>query len=367
MKHLIGIILSVCLLYSCSDDSGYTIKGTVEGADGQTVYLQQIQNFEPVVTDSATIKKGKFEFKGTVTVPDFSILNVGNNAPLQFFIENSKINISVNKDSINASKVTGSKENDIFSEFNSGMEVFGHRIKPLNEEYMSMKIMEANDTIKEKSILDQMDQIRKERNDYMFDFVQKHPNTVVSAFIITNMLSRYISPDQLEPVINSFDDTYSQSQWVTLMKDNLATFKRTQIGQMFTDITLQSPEDQPVSLSNYAGKGKYVLMDFWASWCRPCRIANPHIVKLYDKYKNKGFEIVGISLDRNKDEWTEAIAADDLKWPHMSDLKFWQSEAAKLYSVNSIPYTILLDKEGKILEKGLHAGDLEKKLAELLD
>ncbi len=365
MKHLIWIIVTAFVLYSCTDHSGYVIKGTAEGADGQTVVLQEIQNFEPVVRDSVKIKKGKFEFKGNVECPEFCMLYVGNNGPIQFFIENSNINVAVNLDSISGSKVTGSKENDIFISFSEGMEGFNKQVKPLNDAYMALRLAEA-DTAKERSLLQQMDKIRETRTNYMTEFVQQHPNTVVSAFIIDNMLSRYLSIDQLEPIVNSYDAKLDKSQWVQLLRNNLAITKRTQDGQMFTDITLKTPDDQSMSLSDYAGKGKYVLIDFWASWCRPCRMANPHVVKLYNQYKDKGFEIVGISLDRDKKEWVDAIAADGLTWPQMSDLKFWQSEAAKLYSVNSIPYTILLDKEGKIIAKGLYAEQLDEKLAELI-
>jgi thiol-disulfide isomerase/thioredoxin len=121
-----------------------------------------------------------------------------------------------------------------------------------------------------------------------------------------------------------------------------------------------------VKLSDFAGKGKHVLVDFWASWCRPCRIANPQLVEIYGKYKDKGFDIVGVSLDKDKGSWTKAIADDRLAWAHLSDLQQWDSKAAQLYSVNSIPYAILLDPDGKIIEKGIHPKELDEKLAELL-
>jgi peroxiredoxin len=154
---------------------------------------------------------------------------------------------------------------------------------------------------------------------------------------------------------------------VKALKDQEASNKRTAIGQPFPDITLKTPDDKSVSISDYAGKGKYVLLDFWAAWCGPCRQANPRVVELYKRYKDKGFEIIGISLDRGKKEWVEAIKADNLTWHHMSDLGYWQSAAAKLYSVSSIPHTVLLDREGIIIAKGLHVVELEKKLSELFD
>jgi len=141
----------------------------------------------------------------------------------------------------------------------------------------------------------------------------------------------------------------------------------TNIGQQFPDITLRTPEGKLIAISDYAGKGKYVLLDFWAAWCGPCRRANPHVVELYKRYKNKGFEIVGISLDQNKDAWIQAIKDDRITWPQMSDLGGWQNAAAQLYSVHSIPYTVLLDKNGKIIAKELYVDDLIAKLAEIFD
>jgi peroxiredoxin len=169
----------------------------------------------------------------------------------------------------------------------------------------------------------------------------------------------------LEQIANSFDSKTSQSQWVKPLKDQETSMKQTALGQPFMDITLKTPDDRPISISDYAGKGKYVLLDFWAAWCGPCRNANPHVVELYKRYKDKGFEIVGISLDQTKDAWVKAIKDDNLTWPHMSDLKYWGSDAARLYSVSSIPHTVLLDKEGKIIAKGLHVEALAAKLAEL--
>jgi peroxiredoxin len=172
---------------------------------------------------------------------------------------------------------------------------------------------------------------------------------------------------QLEQIANGFDAATEQSQWVKMIQDRVASLKQTAIGQPFPDITLKTPDDKPVSISDYAGKGKYVLLDFWAAWCGPCRMANPQLVALYNQYRDKGFEIVGISLDQSKESWIKAIKDDNLVWAQMSDLKYWQSDAAKLYSVSSIPHTVLLDKDGKIIAKGLHIGELTAKLAELFD
>jgi peroxiredoxin len=213
-----------------------------------------------------------------------------------------------------------------------------------------------------------MEKLNMDRNTFVFNFIQKHSGRVTSAFIVVaNNMMQAMDMTQLEQIANGFDAKTGQSQWVKTIRDHVASFKRTAIGQPFPDITLKTPDDQPVSISDYAGKGKYVLLDFWAAWCGPCRNANPRVVELYRRYREKGFEIVGISLDQSKEAWVKAIKDDNLTWPHMSDLNYWQSAAAKLYSVSSIPHTVLLDKDGKIIAKGLYVDGLATKLAEIFD
>jgi peroxiredoxin len=208
-----------------------------------------------------------------------------------------------------------------------------------------------------------------DRTAFIINHIQKNPGKISTAFIVfaDNTLLQVLNMSQLEQIANAFDEKTSQSQWVKMLKDHVTTLKRAAVGQPFPDITLKTPDDQPVSISDFAGKGKYVLLDFWAAWCGPCRQINPRLVELYKRYSDRDFEIVGISLDQNKEAWVKAIKDDKLDWPQMSDLNYWQSAAARLYSVSSIPHTVLLDKDGKIIAKGLRVEELAAKLAELFD
>jgi peroxiredoxin len=190
---------------------------------------------------------------------------------------------------------------------------------------------------------------------------------MVTALIVNNNLSYCIPLEELEPYAGGFDETTGRSPWVRSVVERVETAKRTAAGKQFVNIGMPAPDGTVITLSDHAGKGKYVLLYFWASWSRACRAYNPQIAKLYGQYRNKGFEIVGISLDRYASEWTKAIETDVMTWPQMSDLKFWQSEGAKQYAVNSVPYAILLDRDGLILARGLQSGELEKILAELPD
>jgi peroxiredoxin len=155
------------------------------------------------------------------------------------------------------------------------------------------------------------------------------------------------------------------NQWYSAFMSKSEARLRTAVGVVAPDINLSSPEGKPIALSSL--KGKYVLIDFWASWCKPCRAENPNVVRMYSEYKSKGFEIFGVSLDKEAGAWKNAIATDGLTWLHVSDLQGWSSSAAKLYNVNSIPQTVLIDKEGKIIAKGLRGMELENKLKTLLN
>ncbi len=367
MKQLILILLTTFVVSFHVTGQGYVIAGEAQGAEGQTVVLKQIRNMQSVDIDHTTVKNGKFTLKGTTPCAEFCMLKVGEKDPLQFFVENSNIHIMVDMENIGKSKVTGSKENDIFMEFATGLEKYAQQQKQLNDSYTALSTSNIATPDAETKIRSQLEKLNTERTNFMISFVMQHPGKVSTAFIVDNVLLRFMDVSQLEQVANSYDTKAEQSQWVKMLKDQTSSLRRTAIGQPFPDITLKTPDDKPVSISDYAGKGKYVLIDFWASWCGPCRNANPRVVQLYNRYKDKGFEIVGISLDRGKKEWEDAIKKDNLTWPHMSDLNYWQSAAAKLYSVSSIPYTVLLDKDGKILAKGLHVEELERKLTELLN
>ena len=348
---------------------GYTILGEVKGADGQTVVLKQSRNNQLVDVSTAKVESGKFTMTGDSPYPEITLLYVDTKGPLQFFLENSNISISVDLDNIEKSKVTGSKENDLFTEFLSNFEGFAIQQKQLNDSYLALSMSNVATPDAVMSLRAQLDNLNSDRIAYMLSFVQNNPGRITTAFLVTSGgLMQVMDVSQLEQAAKGFDSSTSESQWVKILTDRVASLKRTDIGQPFPDITLKTPDDKPISISDYAGKGKYVLLDFWAAWCGPCRVANPHIVELYKRYKDKGFEIIGISLDQSKEAWLKAIKDDNLTWPHMSDLGHWQSAAAKLYSVSGIPHMVLLDKEGKIISKGtMPVSELAKKLAEIFD
>jgi len=197
------------------------------------------------------------------------------------------------------------------------------------------------------------------------DFLAKHPESVVSAFGTATLIDPVNDFAFADSMATLFTKNLPESQYTKMLTERLQPYKATAIGTVAPDISLPTPDGGEKSLSSL--RGKYVLIDFWASWCAPCRKENPNVVRMYNEYKGKGFEIFGVSLDQSEEKWLKAIADDKLTWPQVSDLKGWESAAAQKYNITAIPQTILLDKEGKIIAKGLRGADLEQKLATLLN
>ena len=256
--------------------------------------------------------------------------------------------------------VEGSTDTDHFNAVNEIMQDMQAQINDMNADYL--KARADGDTETMNKIEQQYQQV-EEQNSAKIKNKIKEMGTSLAVFYAVNYLDAEQEFSFLRELANTFQVARPDSRYTRQFVEQVNTLSQLAVGMPAPDIALPNPEGDTVRLSSL--RGKYVMIDFWAAWCKPCRMENPNVVRLYDQYKDKGFEIYGVSLDRTKDAWVEAIADDKLTWKHVSDLQYFNSEAAALYSINAIPATVLLDKEGKIIAKNLRGKALEAKLAEI--
>jgi peroxiredoxin len=373
MKKLIMVASVATLLFACNKDhDGYHITGTIEGVeDGKKILIQKQNEVGMMfVIDSAFVKNGKFEFEGTtedIEIVTFQIDQIQGFVP--FVLENEKINAVIYKDSLNASKVSGSYNNDELIRYNQEVKGLYEAIQKFEMEnsqaYTDAKA--ANDTETMDRLLNERKALIQKPNDYNEKYISENPKSYIALLILQGMLNQ---PTADYGKIRTYFDTFTAELKATktgkAITETLNKISAVSVGQVAPDFSAPNPEGKMVSLKE--SLGKITLIDFWASWCKPCRIENPNVVALYNEFHEKGLNIVGVSLDKEgaHDKWTEAIATDNLTWTQVSNLKFWQDPVARLYNIESIPATFLLDESGRIIAKDLRGEELRNKVAELL-
>lgn len=364
MMKKLTYVLAATLLAACnSGNNGYTITGTVEGAnDGDMVYLQGVEGRQLVKLDSAVIKNGTFTFTGKQDTAVNRYLTYKNNEDngmaMDFFLENGKIAIQLTKDNDAA---TGTPNNDAYQEIRTQLNSLMKQMETLYSALSDTTLTDEQREAKGKEI----EGLQEKMIGVAKDGIAKNITNPVGIHLLKQNYY-YMDVNELDPLMPQIPAMYDQDERIVQIKANVKQMKATAVGQKFTDFEMQTPEGEKVKLSDYVGKGKVVLVDFWASWCGPCRREMPNLVDLYAKYKNKNFEIVGVSLDQSGEAWKNAIKQLNISWPQMSDLKYWDCEGAKLYAVSSIPHTVLIDKDGTILARGLAGEALQEKLAEVI-
>ena len=356
------MLATAAFLAACSGNQGYTVTGTVDGAaDGTVVYLQQQEGRQFIKLDSAVIQGGQFTLEGRQDTAKVCLLTckAGEEAVgMDFFLENGQINVQLSAD---AHSATGTPNNDAY-------QTIRQQLNDLNKQAFATYEAMGDSTLTDE---------QREAKGKDLEALEVKMTEITNAGIsqnITNAVGVYLlkrnyynmSVEELDPLMPQISATYANDPVIIRIKENVEKLKATAVGQKFTDFEMQTPDGKAVKLSDYVGKGKVVLVDFWASWCGPCRREMPNLVEAYKKYRNKGFEIVGVSLDRDAEAWKNGIEKLDITWPQMSDLKYWDCEGAKLYAVSSIPHTVLIDGEGVILARGLHGEELQEQIAEAL-
>jgi peroxiredoxin len=364
MKNILWALTAAVILASCGggNKNEFTINGNVKGVDSGMIYLQKNEAGTWTKLDSTNIKEGKFSFKGTVVTPEMWYLTFkGTQLVLPFFVENATIDLTVDTDSIDASVVTGSATNDLFKKYSGQMDILNKRMDDLYTQYQKAK--EINDTATMNKMDLQSTELDKEKKKLIVDFAKENNKSVVAPYLILKNSWQFELPELVEISV-TFDTSLRASSYYQSVMSRIDVLKKVAIGQPAVDFTMNDSLGNPVALSSF--KGKYLLVDFWASWCSPCRGENPNVVKAFQGYSSKGFDILGVSFDKDREKWIQATKDDNLTWNHVSDLQGWGNAAGKLYGVNSIPANVLLDKDQKIIAKNLRGEDLQNMLADLL-
>lgn len=374
MKQLFFTLTGALLLVSCGKTGdSYTIEGDAKGfTNGQTVVLEKQDTIQMrlVPVDTATIENGKFVIEGKVTEPELYFLQVDKNpAKLPFILENGTIKVELNKDTITNTKISGTYNNDELVAFNKDTKVLETKIAKFQQDNgAAMQEARAkNDTVAINNLMKGYNALNEEMVNSNVKYAESHPKSFLSVLILERL---FYAPEpdfaKIEKIFNSLASDIKNTTSGKKIKQKLDAHNSVQVGKKAPDFSAKNPDGKTVSLKE--SMGKVTIIDFWASWCGPCRQENPNVVALYNEFHDKGLNIIGVSLDQEgkADAWKKAIADDKLTWPQISNLKFWNDPIAKKYNVASIPATFILDANGTIVAKDLRGDELKAKVKELL-
>ncbi|RLD77748.1 MAG: hypothetical protein DRJ10_11405 [Bacteroidetes bacterium] len=380
---LIGLLFSV--MYSCNTGTNeFLVKGKLENADGKTIFLSEYTESGPVTVDSAQIdKKGEFKLKGNTSYPQFFMLRTAPNQGITLIIDSADVlKISGDfEDLAMTYEVDGSENMKLVKELDKQLQVSLNKIDSLGKIYQEFGTENEIDSVKKAELDDEFKTIFNTQKEFSKAFVDKNVSSFVSMMALSQQIAQRVPVFNItedlayfEKVDKALFEKYPNSKDVLSLHKFIEQIKNpTQqqqpatsfgIGNEVPNITENNPDGKKLSLSSL--RGNYVLLDFWAGWCRPCRMESPNLVVNYNKYHKKGFEIFQVSLDQKREMWTDAIEKDKLgQWNHVSDLGYWQSVHARAYNIMSIPASYLLDPEGKVIGINLRGEQLGAKLMEI--
>jgi len=369
MKRILFLLAGI-ICFSCSetDTNSYEIIGSAAGfGDNTQIQVFKLVNNQPAALDTIFVKDGAFNasYPNSETTGIHYLKVGGFDTNFLYVPENDNLTVTIYKDSIAASTVSGGAQNDNYNKFKDDLKAFAKTKNDNNLRYRIAQSQQNNALAVQ--IRNENAALAGQETIFKKTFVQENGNSVFAAMLLSEMLQRKeITGSEAGQLVASFSPEVAADPIVKSIKQSVEGMKGSEIGGQAPEFTAPTPTGEMLSLSETLGE--YTLVDFWASWCKPCRRENPNVVKVYNKYHGKGLNIISVSLDRagHKERWLKAIEDDKMDWYHVSNLKFWQDPIAQMYKVRSIPATFLLDKEGKIVAKNLRGPALEAKIASLL-
>lgn len=376
MKKIYLLALIAISFVSCNQEpKGYKISGTTDFEDGTRLILS-LRDESNMTTgvkeiDTAVVLNGKFEIKGNVEDLDLYFLREEKtNQMISLILENVNIEIQLHKDSIQTSVVKGTFQNDELIKFNkefTNMQNSLQEFQTVNSEKMQAAI-QNNDTVVSNQLKKEYFALRDKMEAFQGDYAKKNNKSFISVLIIKDLLNNpSVTPEEVSDMYNNLDAELKTNKHAKKIEEILENLSKLAVGKKAPDFSAKSPDGNEVSLKSSLGS-KVTIIDFWASWCKPCRVENPNMVALYNEFKDSGLSIIGVSLDQEGklEEWKNAIAQDNLTWYHLSNLKFWQDPIAELYNVKSIPAIFVLDANGIIVAKDIRGEELKNKVKELI-
>lgn len=359
MKKISLMAIAAVMMVACQEKNAYTITGTFDSAaENDSISLQLVEGRRLVDLQKVPVVNGKFTFKGVADSVQLAAVTIGD-AFCQLFLEPGQIAIELKANQM--AFALGTPNNNAYEAFMSDM-------KALEDEYAELAKNAQNPELSEAEV----NELKKQMGEFEEKYYQAMKNSIAdnagTYFGLNNLTNSYYyySPEELAPVLESYIAAFPTNARLLQIKKNNDITLETAVGKQFKDFEMPDVDGNMHKLSECIAANKVTLVDFWASWCGPCRAEMPAVKDAYDAYKNKGFGIVGVSLDNNKEAWVKAIADLGIEWAQISDLQGWNCAGAKLYGVNSIPATVLVAQDGTILARNLRGEAIKEKLAEIL-
>ncbi len=386
MRNLFLVTVVLLLIQACSSDSNeFTVEGNYENSSGEKVSLIELKTEGMNKVDSTVLDEaGTFTFTGYTNIPRFFVVRAGDRKSVTLIVKpEDDIRLTADLNNFNSTyQIEGSEDSREVMKLRRRLESSITQLDSLGKIFRENPGKENMEGLRGR-LNEESRKIVNEHKEYTKDFIDRNLNSLASLMALyqqvgprsyvlnpkedfeyykkvdSALMAKYPNSDPVQSLHSQVEDMKSRLEQERSANERLGT------GKVAPNIALPNPEGDTVTLHSL--RGQYVLLDFWASWCKPCRVENPNLVKAYKKYSDQGFEIYQVSLDKKKEAWTKAIKDDNLDWVHVSDLEFWNSSAARAYNVQSIPANYLLNKEGEIIDKDLRGDALDKKLHDIFN